>query len=412
MAEQPIAYVLGTFPRASQTFIAREVRGLLRRDVPLLIFALGRRGQSELEPPDREWYDQVRFVPRALMPSVLLANFHFVRRGPSQYISALWSLLRLKHQPRLLILRAPVLFLRAAWIAREIERSGGCRLVHAHFALAQTEVAMGVSGLLGTAFSFTAHARDIYRTPSALEQKVRASSRVISCTGYNVEYLRRLCPDMPATHFQLVHHGVEIDAVGRRADQPGAATDAPLVLAAGRLVEKKGFDTLIAACRLLRQRGIAYRCEIYGSGPSLAALRRQIETANVSDAVTMPGWASTERLLEAMGGAAVFAMPSRVSKGGDRDGIPNVVLEAMAMGVPVVASRVSGIPEAVEHDVTGLLVAPESPAELADALERLITSREVADRLGTAACARAHTEFALDRSSARLAALFGSEVLR
>ena len=412
MVDPPIAYVLGTFPQASQTFIAREVRGLLRRGVPLMVFALGRRGHSELEPPDREWYDQVRFVPRALAPSVLTASLHFLRRDPSRYVRALWLLLRLEHRPRLLVLRAPVLFLRAAWIGREIERSGGCRHVHAHFALAQTEVAMAVSGLLGTAFSFTAHARDIYRSPSALEQKIRSASVVVSCTGYNVEYLQRLCPEMPPTHIQLIHHGVEVDTVPIRARQARGAAAAPLILAAGRIVEKKGFDTLVAACRLLRTRGISYSCEIYGSGPGLATLRRDVEHAGLGDAVILPGWASTERLLEAMSRASVFAMPCRVSKGGDRDGIPNVILEAMSMGVPVVATRVSGIPEAVAHEVTGLLVSPDAPEELADALERVMTNPEVADRFASAACARAHSEFALDVSSARLASLFGRQVLR
>ncbi|MEQ1907334.1 MAG: glycosyltransferase family 4 protein [Vicinamibacterales bacterium] len=412
MVEPPIAYVLGTFPQASQTFIAREVRGLLRRGVPLMVFALGRRGQSELEPPDREWYDQVRFVPRALAPSVLTASLHFFRRDPLQYVRALWSLLILKHRPRLLVLRAPVLFLRAAWIGRAIEQSGGCRHVHAHFALAQTEVAMAVSSLLGTSFSFTAHARDIYRSPSALEQKIRAASVVVSCTGYNVEHLRQLCPPVPPDRIQLIHHGVEVGTLPTRARQTSGAVAAPLILAAGRVVEKKGFDTLVAACRLLRTRGISYSCEIYGSGPGLATVRRHVEEAGLGDSVMLPGWASTERLLEAMSRATVFAMPSRVSKGGDRDGIPNVILEAMSMGVPVVATRVSGIPEAVEHEVTGLLVSPDSPEQLANALERVITNPEEAGRLTSAACARAHSEFALDVSSARLASLFGYEVLR
>ncbi len=102
--------------------------GLLRRGVPLLVYAVGRHGQTGLESPDRTWYDHVRLVPRALAPSVLLASVHFVRRHPSRYLRALWSLLRLEHRPRLLVLRAPALFLRAAWIASEVERSGGCRL--------------------------------------------------------------------------------------------------------------------------------------------------------------------------------------------------------------------------------------------------------------------------------------------
>lgn len=409
MPERPVAYILGTFPQASQTFIAREIRGLRLAGLPMLVFALGKRDPDVLEDADRAWYPDVRFAPLFLAPAVLAANLWLARRAPGRYLRTFGRLLALPHRPRILVLRAITLVMTAAWIARTIERAGGCRQVHAHFALAQTEVAMAVSDLLGVPFSFTAHARDIYATPSALEDKMNAARVVVTCTGYNVTHLRSLCPDVPAAHIQLVHHGVDVDAASRVAARQGEHTDGrPVILAAGRLIDKKGFDTLIDACAELRARGHVFECRIFGTGPLMAALRRRAEAADLASAVDLPGWAPAGQLLDAMGRAAVFAMPSRVALGGDRDGIPNVVLEAMAAGLPVVATNVSGIPEAVSDGTTGLLVEPDDVTALADALERVLTDVALSARFGAAARARIAEEFTLEVASSRLIALFRS----
>jgi glycosyltransferase involved in cell wall biosynthesis len=406
--ERPVAYVLGTFPQASQTFIAREIRGLRQLDVPLLVFALGRRDRGALEEPDRAWYGEVRFAPLLLGWATLASNLHFIVRAPGSYWRTLISLVTLRHRPRVLALRAFALMLTGAWIAREIERAGGCRQVHAHFALAQTEVAMAVSGLLGCPFSFTAHARDIYATPSALEEKIRAAAVVVTCTAYNVDYLRGLCPDIPAEHFRLVHHGVHVetaDVAGGRFSR--TAGSEPVVLAAGRLIEKKGFDTLVAACAELDRRGVAFRCRILGTGPLEQVLRRQIESTGMNHRIELAGWMAPETVVRQMAAATVFAMPSRISDTGDRDGIPNVVLEAMAAGLPVVATDVSGIPEAVLHGETGLLVKPDVPIALADALEQIVTNPRLAAELGGLGASRVRAHFAIEPSSRRLAAAFG-----
>jgi glycosyltransferase involved in cell wall biosynthesis len=410
VSPEPIAYILGTFPQPSQTFIAREIRGLRQCGIPILIFALTRRPREALEEADRIWYDDVHFVPRVLTPSVVGATLQLLGRSPSKVLRACARVIALPHRPRVLALRAIALSMAATWIARTIERLGGCRQVHAHFALAQTEVAMVVSALLGRPFSFTAHARDIYATPSALEAKMQAAATVVTCTAFNVEHLRGLSADLPADRIQLVHHGVDASAASRVAArrQPQiACSTVPVILAAGRLVEKKGFDTLIAACGQLRRNGIAFRCRIYGTGSLLTRLRRQVVAGSLTEVVELPGWISPDRLLEQMGGAAVFAMPSRVSRGGDRDGIPNVVLEAMASGVPVVATRVSGIPEAIVDDVTGLLVQPDNAIAFAHALQRILTDDRLAAELGARARARIDEEFTLQVASERLARLFG-----
>jgi glycosyltransferase involved in cell wall biosynthesis len=182
------------------------------------------------------------------------------------------------------------------------------------------------------------------------------------------------------------------------------------VLAAGRLVDKKGFDVLIEACALLRDRGIPFTCRIVGEGPRRRALARAVQRRGLEPVVALQAWASTDEVIRLLAKARAFVAPSRIGRSGDRDGIPNVVLEAMAAGRPVVSTAVSGIPEAVVDGVTGLLVAPGDATALADALEKVLTDAALARSLGAAGFHRAIEEFDLERSSSRLAAAFGVPV--
>jgi glycosyltransferase involved in cell wall biosynthesis len=400
-----IVYLLGTMPQPSQTFIAREIRGLLASGSSLLIFARRRHPRAEPEDVDRAWFNRIRFVPPGFALEVARANLHFLRRQPGRYLRTLAALLTLPHRPRVLAVRAIGLFWIAAWIARELEPAPSPARIHAHFGLAQTEVAMVIGGLIDRPFSFTAHARDIYATPSALAQKMRAAETVVTCTAYNAAHLRQLCPDLPADHVRLVYHGVEM------APQPAPATRRagapPLLLAAGRLIDKKGFDLLVAACAILRDRGRSFECRIAGDGPARAALQQQIDAADLALAVTLSGWVDAGAMPDLIREAAILVMPSRIAPRGDRDGIPNVVLEAMAIGRPVVATRVSGIPEAVEDRRTGVLVAPDDAGALAEALDRLLADPDGASAMGLAAHAAALERFELARSTYRLRSALG-----
>lgn len=401
--ERPIAYVLGRFPQSSQTFIAREVRGLIAAGVPLQVFALGREPSPVIDPPDAEWIAGVRFVPGVVSSAVLARCLARLVRDPARTLRAFWVLLGLPHRPRRMYFRAVSLAMRAAWIADAIERDGGCRHVHGHFALAQTEMAMAVATLLDVPFSLTAHAYDIFQRPSALVEKMQAARFVVTCTAHNRDYLRTLAPHLPPDRIQLVYHGVDVQAVRTsRAPRDGP----PVVIAAGRFIEKKGFDVLIAACALLRDRGIEVTCCIAGEGRLRGSFEQAVQRLGLSGIVELPGWIAPADLQRRFEHAAMLVMPSRVADSGDRDGLPNVVLEAMAAGLPVVATRVSGIPEAVEHGVTGLVVTPDNPAELADAIARLLDDRELSLRMEAAARERALTEFDLPVSAYRLKRLF------
>src|SRR5437667_4831805 len=180
----------------------------------------------------------------------------------------------------------------------------------------------------------------------------------------------------------------------------------PEVLSVARLVEKKGLEDLIAAADILRRRGRVFRVEIIGSGPQRETLKAQAKQMGLADRVRLAGAQAHDAVCLAYQRASIFVLPCVVTSEGDRDGIPNVFLEAMASGVPVVSTPVSGIPELIDSERDGLLVAPNSPSMLADALDRLLRDPELRDRLAGAARVKVEERFSIDRSSRQLLSLF------
>ncbi|MEN8184299.1 MAG: glycosyltransferase family 4 protein, partial [Myxococcota bacterium] len=197
----------------------------------------------------------------------------------------------------------------------------------------------------------------------------------------NQDYLRELIEPDDRHKIKLVYHGVDL-----KKFSPGVASIAdpePLILAVGRLVEKKGLLELLDACGVLQKRGCAFRCLIVGEGPQREALEARIEELGLSRVVGLPGARSQEELVDFYRRATVFTLPCKILANGDRDGLPNVLMEAMAVGVPVVATAVSGIPEVVQDGENGLLLKEVDAAGLADALESLLQDPDRRRRLAT-----------------------------
>jgi glycosyltransferase involved in cell wall biosynthesis len=299
-------------------------------------------------------------------------------------------------------------FWRVPVVARELLETGQTCHVHAHFAVSQTEAALALAQLLDCGFSFTAHARDIYATPNALDQKLRAARFVVTCTEHNAVHLSRLCPGLPPGRLHVIRHGVP-SPPGLRP--PGARprpspSSPPLLLSAGRLIPKKGFEVLVDACALLRERGVSFECRIAGAGPLYRGLERRIARAGLRAHVRLLGWQDGAEMARLYGAACAFALASRVVNGGDRDGLPNVLVEALSLGLAVASTRVSAIPELVQDGVTGLLVEPDDPVSLAGALERLLADPELRERLGEAGRRLVAARFDLEANTRLLAGLF------
>jgi glycosyltransferase involved in cell wall biosynthesis len=287
------------------------------------------------------------------------------------------------------------------------------RHVHAHFAHGTTTVTWLAATIAGLPFSFTGHARDIYswklNRKGWLRRKLLAARFVVTCTEANVRHLKRIAPEASV---HLVYHGLSADFTRMlAADRPHPERNGRLrVLGVGRLVAKKGFDTLVDACAVLRERGVPFEALIVGQDDRDGeALRRRIAELGVP--VALPGAVGPEALLDEYRRAGALCMPCRLLPT-DRDGIPNVLVEAMAAGVPVVATAVSGIPELVDDEVNGLLVPPDDPVALADALLRLHGDPELAARLTASGRETVRARFDGERLARELAALFAEAVRR
>ena len=406
-AAGPIAYVMKRYPRLTETFILNEIRAMERLGAQLHIFSLLPPELPPHHPMVSEVAAPIHSPPpegRAKWATLARAHGRMLAASPLRYAGAvlramLWSAL----SPTPLSVWKQ--FGRGGYVASTCRRAG-IRHIHAHFANAPAATARFASLMSGIPFSFTAHAKDLYLTPPrVIQRRARAATFVATCTGYNARYLQDLL-GADAGKVHLVYHGIDLSQFGAREGPQSAAQPRPrLILSVGRLVEKKGHDDLITACALLRRRGHAFRCMIVGEGPLRGTLAAQIAQLQLEGMVTLEGAMTHSKLIALYRHADLFALAPRIAEDGDRDGIPNVIAEAMAIGIPVVSTDVSGIPELVQHGRTGLLAPPNDPCALADALGRLLADPRAATELARAARARLEQDFDLWTTTRRLHAL-------
>jgi glycosyltransferase involved in cell wall biosynthesis len=401
----PVAYLLKRFPRLSETFVLHEILELERQGQELRLFSIMNPGEELVHADVSRVRTPVTYFPtgyRAVLP-LLRAHLTLWRRDPRRYAGIVaYILQRRRHSATVKH------FVRAGWLALQLERAG-VRHLHAHFAHGPTSVAHFVKLLTGLPYSFTAHAKDIYTSPpDLLASKIRGASFVVTCTGYNVEHLSELVGEKAATRIHRIYHGLDLRKFNPNGAHPhGQDGGAPLILAVGRLVEKKGFPYLVEALSLLVACGYDARLRIVGGGEMKESLRGQIAEAGLQDRVELLGPRPQEELIDLYREAAIFALPSIVAESGDRDGIPNVLVEAMRLGVPVVSTTVSGIPELVIDGETGLLVLPRDAPALASALARLLDDAALRARLVAGASRHVANDFDLVSNTRRLRALLG-----
>jgi glycosyltransferase involved in cell wall biosynthesis len=429
--QEAIGYVLMGYPRVSETFIASEVHRVEQAGVRVRLYVLKPVEERErgLRHPV---VDAIAAEPRYLPDtSSLTAPLHRWRpRHLAPFMPALRRVLRYRplglaravatatrqavrdrrtplSGPRKVYLKE---LLQAVALADALLAAPEVRHLHAHFAHGTTTVTWHAATIAGLPFSFTGHARDIYArelNPRGwLRRKLLAARFAVTCTAANVAHLKGITPE---AEVHLVYHGLNADFARMLGDAepPGPAPNGRLrVLGVGRLVAKKGFDVMVEACAELRRRDVPFDALIVGQDDKHGAVvRERIAALGLDDRVVLPGPMGQADLLREYRRAGALCMPCRVLDD-DRDGIPNVLVEAMAAGAPVVATGVSGIPELVEDEVNGLLVEPDDPAALADALVRVHRDRELAERIAAAGRRTVQERFDGDRLARRLADLF------
>jgi glycosyltransferase involved in cell wall biosynthesis len=436
-----VAYVLKGYPRLSELFITSEIYRLEQLGVPLQLYVI----KPADEPQSHALVARIKARPHYLPATTSLSATPLRRWLALHLRDFLPSLRRVARRRPLGVVRAAAAalaqsvrarrglrprkvyvkeFLQAAAVAARVLDAKDVRHLHAHFCHGATTVAWLASLMTGLPFSFTAHAKDIYceslNPAGLLPRKMRAARFVVTCTDANRAHLQQV---EPRAQVHCVYHGLNAEFTGLldhapMRDEPtqdSHALSPPTQLRAlgvGRLVEKKGFDVLVEACGILRRQGVAVEAVIVGEpGAHEAEIRRRIEALGLSAHVRLEGAMAQARLYEEYGRASAFCLPCRVLEDGDRDGIPNVLVEAMACGLPVVTTNVSGIPEVVRDGVNGQLVRPDDPQALAAALLRLAREPHFARRLARAGRETVRALFDGDAHAAQLAALF-REVVR
>jgi glycosyltransferase involved in cell wall biosynthesis len=398
---QRVVVLVKRFPRLSETFILNEFLELRRHGIPVELFAIMDPEERSSQPEALALVPEVTYLQTGRLWAGLPAALRTARRHPRGTLRAAgWTLTRHTRTAARNLLHALVLVDRLA--------DGPPAHLHAHFLHSPAALASIAAKVSGQPYSLTGHAKDIYtELPEILRMRCDRARFVTTCTEANRAHLLGEVGLAPG-QVHVCRHGVDLTkfTIPARRPRPGR------IVSVGRLVPKKGFDILIRACGELRRRGIAFELVLLGGGElhdELLALARE---QGIGDRVWMLGSRPQRDVIEQLAAAEIFALSPVVLPDGDRDGIPNVLLEAMAAGVPVVATTVSGIPEVVTDGQSGRLVPPQQPGLVADALAQLLTDPAMRARLGEAGRRHVREHASWASAIAPLCALLEGELAR
>jgi colanic acid/amylovoran biosynthesis glycosyltransferase len=391
-------YVVSLFPCWSETFIVREITTLIASGVDVMIVSLKSPSETMVQP------DAEALLPRAVHPlpagkalfawlGAAFAHFGTLASCSAAIVARLW--------------REPQAMAKSlVTLARATEQLGRIRkfdpdILHAHWGTYPSTAAWALAKMLKKPFGFTCHAHDIFIDDQLLKEKIEGAAVPVTISNYNVDWLTRHATPAARERLNVVHCGVDLGALPFRRD----GREQGLIVAVGRLDPIKGFDVLIGALAELKKAGRAFRCRVIGEGPQRAELETMISRDGLGANVELVGARPQAEVRAALYAAHVFALPSVVAPDGNRDGIPVALMEAMAAGTPSISTFVSGIPELIEPDRSGLLVPPGHVAALANAIARLLDDAALCDALAAEARRKVEREFDAEREAKKLLVL-------
>ena len=404
-----VGYVLKRYPRYSETFVVNEILAHEAVGLDIDIFALRPTCDSHFQNIISKVRAGVTHIRKPIQGRVS-NSLNSLSPTPASYFWAelqeialvipdFWHKLAFAAGER-----ASVVY-QAGWLAREV-RLRNITHLHAHFGSVATSVARLAAHFADVPYTFTAHAKDIFHNsvnPEDMKRKIRDSTAVVTVSDYNRRYVRQV--------YGSVADGVERNYNSLDLSQFAYASPRkrpPQIISVGRFVEKKGLSILIDACALLKQWGCDFQCQIVGTGELEKELKAQIEALGLEEQVCILGARPQNEVFELVQQAGVFAAPYVIGKDGNRDGLPTVLLEAMALGTPCVGTDVTGIPELIRHEQTGLIVPQENPQALALALQKLLENSALRVKFATEARKLMESEFDIHTNAALLRQLFQS----
>jgi len=394
-----ILYVVSLFPCWSETFIVREINALKKNGVDISILSLKNPIEKLVQT------DTMSLNEDVVYPSNSVVTFF---NGLKAFIKKPFVNIKQLYRIVLSLYKKPLSMLKSIatwWLTLSVIERIKCLDVdhiHAHWATYPSTSALILSSNLDIPFSFTSHAHDIFLEDHLLKEKLTESKFSVTISKYNKERLTKQLNLNLESKLHVVHCGIDIEDHKFLPDN----RDTKMILAVGRLDYIKGFSVLIDACKFFKSSDSNFKCNIIGSGPLESVLQQQIIDNNLENYVELVGVMPQEEIKTYLAKSNLFVLPSVVTKEGDMDGIPVALMEAMAVGIPVVSTTVSGIPELIDNHVNGLIVKPNDPLALSTAMLEIINNTELSKEFSINARSTIESEFSIYKEADKLHSLF------
>ena len=376
-----LGMILKGYPRISESFISNEILLLERKGIPIHIFSMRRPREAFTHKSVQQIKARVDYLPESILealPQLLFYNLVLAMKKPGAYLAALLVAFR-----RFLRTRTSATIkhlLQAGYLVQKLLPGSGVVHFHAHFAHSPSSVAMFASRLSGRDFSFTGHAKDIYTSnPLQLKEKMEKARFVITCTEFNRHHLSALAGNGDVSLYR-VYHGIDLGLFSGGKTRRNSTMPYHFVTVA-RLVPKKGLHTVYLALQRLQRKGVDFQHTLIGDGDDREKILTLIRDLGLSGSCRWVGTLAHEGVLDYYRRSDLFVLGCEQAANGDQDGIPNVFVECLAMGLPVVGTRLSAIPELIEDGKTGLLVQPGNDEEMASAMLGILTNTQLREQI-------------------------------
>lgn len=405
-----IAYVVSMFPRLSETFILNELLDHEKAGVDVSIFSIKKCNESVVHDKAVNFVDKTTYIDGDFWIVIWFLHLFLLASKPFTYLSLLYKLLVFKNTDINVKIKSLIIFFYSPYFYRSVRREN-ITYLHAHFATYPALLAWIISKFSGIPFSVTAHAYDIYLNQDILKIISDDVMNIVTISDFNKKFILEKLgwkSSEQADKIQIIHCGIDLAVYGFNATRrkPSGANGKFRILSVGRLSGIKGFSYLLDALSLLKQDGYDFSCEIIGNGPFKDKLATQLESLKLGGCVTFLGAKKSEEVLVSMSEADLFVLACAVCKNEGQDGIPVAFMEAMALGVPVIGTRISGIPELIVHGKTGLCAETENPVSLKNNIATLIDDYGQTFAMVKNARSIIEQEFDIEKNSRRLREIF------
>lgn len=404
MVKQTIAYLSSEIPSLSATFIYNEILALQEQGIKVITMSVHYPIVPAKETHLKTLFEKTYFLYRQTITSVIASNIIIFVRHPIRYLLTLF--LVLSDLLKIGVINPDALkllyqFLQASQVAKILE-THGCQHLHIHFAHVPTQIGMYASSLSQIPFTFTSHANDLFERGLLLKEKVQRSKAAITISEYNRKFM--VAQGVDAEKVKIVRCGIDTKKYEFIDDRK--INEKPVIISLGRLVEKKGMDTLILSLQCLAKNQKIFVAEIAGDGSLIDELTSLVSQNNLNSKINFKGAIAHDDVFPWMRQADIFVLACKKDSNGDQDGIPVVLMEAMAVGIPVVSTEISGIPELIEDGVSGFLAKPNDPESLAEAINKVLNGSKSIGQITKAARQRIVNEFDQDKNIDRLLEIF------